>query len=83
MHTYWTNGTKNSYSRLYGPFTLLSLPDFTPELSYFVHKNDAKNQTILNNKTASGFENILENFDDDHLYNQEMWGDLLLSNKTL
>ena len=72
------NETDHSYARLYKSISLLSQNDFTPEVSYFAFMADEAD--IFPNLN---FTDIIFNMDTDHLYNQEMWGDLLLNvNKT-
>ena len=56
----------------------MSVNDFTPEVSYFAYKAN-----VSDIFPSLNFTDVIVNMDSDHLYNQEMWGDLLLNvNKT-
>lgn len=72
--TKYANEKVHSYSRIYSSISGLNASDYTPEVAYFTYKAG------LDNAFASlNFTNIMVNMDGDHLFNQEMWGDLLLN----
>ncbi len=62
--TVYASETNRSYSRLYSNLSQLSLPDFTPEVSYFGNKSELGE--IFKDVN---FTNVLANMDTDHLYN--------------
>ena len=72
--TIYANDPTHSYSRLYSQYSMLSLSDYTPEVSYYSFKAELPDVF-----PSLNFTNILANMDEDHLYNQEIWGDILLN----
>ena len=53
----------------------LSDIDFTPEVKFYTYKAGLPDAI---NSTVDFSSIILQNMDEDHLYNQEMWGDILI-----
>lgn len=78
------NESSLSYRRLWLNITQgngggdpLNQTDFTPEVQYFTDRAllDANFKLDKVNMT-----NILQYMDDEHLFNQQVWGDILLPN---
>ena len=77
--------TSYSYRRLWlnttmanGGGNVLNQTDFTPEVQYYTER--AQLLAVFHNETLNK-TNVLLYLDDDHLFNQQIWGNLLLPHR--